>query len=91
MTPIGSYIACLYIREWHYLRRIRPIRRQDLVGRSVSLGIGFAASKAHSRLSLFLFMNQDVALRYCSSVCLNAAMYRHDNGVTFWNYTQAPN
>jgi hypothetical protein len=55
--------------------RLRWIRRCGLVGRNVSLGMGFELSKAHAkpRVSLSV-MDQKVALSYCPSACLQAAM-----------------
>lgn len=48
MAPVGSYIWMLGPQLVDYLGRIR---RYDLVGGSVSLGLSFEVSKAHSILS----------------------------------------
>ena len=47
----------------------RRIRGCSVVGRSMSLGVGFEVSKAHvsPMLSFSLFSDQDVALSYVSS------------------------
>jgi hypothetical protein len=54
--------------------RIRRIRRCDLVGRSVSLGVGFEVSKALTKPRVSLPEDQTVAFSYCSSTCLHATL-----------------
>ena len=54
--------------------RIRMIKRCDLVGGSVSLGVGLEVSKASVKPIVSLPLDQDVALSYHLSVCLQAAM-----------------
>jgi hypothetical protein len=64
-------------REWHYLRRIRTIRRCGLVGGSASLEVGglsgfegsCQAQSLSLSLSLSLPIDQDIGLSYFSSTC----------------------
>lgn len=74
-------LECLVIRVWHYLRRIR---RYNLVGGTVSLGVGFGVLKAQSRpnLSPFLLPADPVVelsttLAPCLSVCCHVS--NHDD------------
>jgi hypothetical protein len=67
------------------LALVGRIRKCGLVGGSVSLGEGFKVSKAYEKprvclsvsvsVSLSLPMDQDIVLRYCSSICLHATMF----------------
>ena len=56
--------------------RIRRIKRGGLVGGSVSLGMDFEISKAHTktRVSLSLPTDQGVVFSYCFNIYLYATM-----------------
>ena len=50
------------------------IRRCGLVGRNVSLGVGFEVSKVTAKPSVSWLIDQDLSLSSCSISCLCAAM-----------------
>jgi hypothetical protein len=65
MAPIGSYILMLGHQGVALFQRSR---RYGLIGRIVSLGVGFEVSSDQARLLFLLPMDRDIELSATSSV-----------------------
>lgn len=70
MAPIAPIFGCLDTRACNYLKRLEELGDVALLRKVRYWWLGFEVSQIYQSQP----MRQDVALNYCSSICLHTTM-----------------